>query len=203
LFILSQDNKFMTSMENIPSVIESSLSHLALGFRHILPDGLDHVLFVLGLFLMCRDWVPLLWQVTLFTLAHSLTLGLAMCGVVSVPAGPVELLIALSIVGIGLENVFSHQSQWLRPMMIVCFGLVHGFGFAQAFSSQGLGTQDLALALVSLNLGVELGQIAVIALAGLLFSGFWQREWYRRMVTVPGSLLIAGAGLVWVFGHFL
>lgn len=168
-----------------------------MGFRHIVPDGPDHVLFVLGLFLICREIGLLLWQVTLFTLAHSLTLALALCGVVSLPERPVEILIALSIGFIAIENLINRDFSRWRPFLTILFGLVHGFGFAGAFVESGIPLGDPLIALVALNLGIELGQLAVVSLAFVVFGTFWSRAWYRAGVTIPGSLVIGVAGFSW------
>ncbi|MEZ0386370.1 MAG: HupE/UreJ family protein [Verrucomicrobium sp.] len=177
--------------------METFFECLKSGFSHIIPDGPDHVLFVLGLFLMCREVGSLLWQITLFTLAHSLTLALALCGIVSLPDKPVEILIALSIAFIALENVLVRDLSRWRPWVIVGFGLMHGFGFAGAFVESGIPLGEPVIAIVGLNLGVELGQLAVVLLAAAVFGRFWTRSWYRRAVTVPGSLAIGGLGLSW------
>lgn len=177
--------------------MDTFLHCLISGFQHIVPEGPDHVLFVLGLFLMCREVGSLLWQVTLFTLAHSLTLALALCGLVTLPDRPVEILIALSIAFIAVENlVMKDLSRW-RPLVVVVFGLVHGFGFAGAFVESGIPLNDPLVAVLGLNLGVELGQLAVLAVAFALFGRFWERVWYRKAVTIPGSLAIGALGLSW------
>ena len=179
------------------------LKFLSIGFTHIIPDGLDHVLFVLGLFLLCRDFSTLLWQVTLFTMAHSLTLGLSMYGVVELPERPIEVLIALSIAFVAVENIFrSSLSQW-RPLVIFGFGMIHGLGFASSFKAVGIPEGDFATALLSLNLGVELGQVAVIVTAYLLLSPFWERPWYRKAVTIPGSGLIVVTSLYWAITRMM
>jgi len=178
-------------------MIETFTHFLKVGFEHVLPDGLDHVLFVLGLFLICRDFFSVLWQVTLFTIGHSLTLGLALCGLVNVPHEPVEVLIALSITFIAVENIYFKTFTNWRPWVILGCGLIHGLGFAGAFLEVGIPPNEALVAILSLSLGVEMGQIAVISLAFLCFGTFWNRTWYRKAVTVPGSLIIAAVGLFW------
>lgn len=167
------------------------------GFRHIVPDGPDHVLFVLGLFLLCRNVTALLWQVTLFTLAHSFTLGLALCGVVQMPDRPVEVLIALSIALVAVENIVSRDLGMWRTWVVIFFGLIHGFGFAGAFVEAGIPLDQPVVALLGLNIGVELGQMAVLAVAWGLVGHFWERRWYRNAITVPGSLAIGLVGVTW------
>ncbi len=174
-------------------------AYIPIGFDHILPKGLDHILFVLGLFLLAARLRPLLWQVTAFTAAHTITLALASLGWVSVPSGIVEPLIAASICYVALENVFmDHLSPW-RPFVVFGFGLLHGLGFASVLGEFGLPQAEFIPALLGFNVGVELGQLTVIALA-FLSVGIWFRSkpWYRARVTVPASLAIAAVGAFWL-----
>ncbi|HUR82312.1 MAG TPA: HupE/UreJ family protein, partial [Thermoanaerobaculia bacterium] len=170
--------------------------YLLLGITHIIPLGADHILFVLGMFLITRRAKDVLAQVTAFTLAHSITLALAMYGVVSVPGRIVEPLIALSIVFIAVENLIVREVSPRRVALVFTFGLLHGLGFAGVLRELG---GDFVTALVAFNAGVELGQLAVIAAAWLLVTS-WTRErvWYRRRVLVPASVMIAAMGLVWM-----
>jgi hydrogenase/urease accessory protein HupE len=171
--------------------------YLTLGFTHILPDGLDHILFVLGLFLLSTRIRPLLWQVTAFTIAHSITLALALYGVVRVPTLIVEPIIALSIAFIAVENLFTTDLKPWRPLVVFGFGLIHGLGFASVLTETGLPRAQFATALLSFNVGVELGQLAVIVLA-FAALGWWQRRiWYRRAVAVPASTVIAVIAIGW------
>jgi hypothetical protein len=173
--------------------------YAGLGFTHILPKGLDHILFVVGLFLLGTRWRPLLLQVTLFTIAHSVTLGLSMLGLVSLPPSIVEPLIALSIAYVAVENLFTTELTPWRGALVFAFGLLHGLGFAGVLGELGMPAGRFALALVAFNVGVELGQLAVIALA-MLAVGWWRTtrlETYRRWVVVPVSLAIAVVGLYW------
>jgi hypothetical protein len=168
------------------------------GFAHIVPDGLDHVLFVLGLFLLAASMRDLLLQITAFTAAHSLTLALAYRGIVGVPAGLVEPLIALSIAWIALENLFSRQVSRGRLVVVAAFGLLHGLGFAGALSGLGLSGLPFAATLAGFNLGVELGQLAVVVTAACLLAP-WRLDApaRRRWIVQPASLAIALTGLVW------
>lgn len=171
---------------------------MRLGFTHILPHGLDHVLFVLGLFFCCREFGTLLAQVTLFTLAHSLSLGLAVAGGWEAPAQIVEVLIVLSIVFVAAKNLVrgGEPDRW-SWIVTFAFGLVHGLGFADVFRHSAASAQDFMVALLSFNVGVELGQLIVILAAFLCVGRFWEESWYRRVVVVPASSLIALAGLGW------
>jgi len=168
-----------------------------LGFLHILPKGLDHILFILGLFLFSSRLRPLLWQVTMFTLAHTVTLGLATAGYIELPARIVEPLIALSIAYVGLENIFSSQLHRHRLILVFAFGLLHGLGFASVLSEFELPQDAFFTSLLSFNVGVELGQLAVITLAWLLLGWFMKSIHYRQFVIIPGSLLIGITGMVW------
>ena len=172
--------------------------YFVLGFRHILPDGTDHILFVLGLFLLSPRLKPLLVQVTSFTAAHTLALALAALGYVSLPSRVVEPLIALSIVYVAVENVATRRLTPWRPAVVFAFGLLHGMGFAGALREAGLPRPEIPAALLSFNAGVEGGQLAVILAAFVVLAlPFRDRPWYRRRVVVPGSLVIAAVGLFW------
>jgi hydrogenase/urease accessory protein HupE len=168
-----------------------------LGFTHILPHGLDHILFVLGLFFFSTRMRPLLLQVTAFTVAHSITLALTLLGVFSLPGSVVEPLIALSIAVVGLENVFFRKVKASRWLIVFAFGLIHGMGFAGVLSELGLPEGGFWPALIGFNLGVEFGQLAVIALAFGLTVWFRNKPWYFKGVVVPVSLLISAVGLYW------
>jgi hypothetical protein len=172
--------------------------YVRLGYTHILPRGLDHVLFVLGIFLLCVDLKPVLWQVSAFTLAHTITLALTVYGVVSLSPRVVEPLIALSIVYVAVENVFTSKLHAWRPVVVFCFGLLHGMGFAGVLNEIGLPRSGFVPALLSFNLGVECGQLSVILAAFLVFGlPFRRKTWYRQRIVIPGSLIIASIGLYW------
>jgi hypothetical protein len=174
------------------------------GFLHILPGGLDHILFVLGLFLIATRAKPLLLQVTAFTVAHTATLALSACGVVTLPGSVVEPLIAVSIVYVAVENIVSRDVGAARMAVVFAFGLLHGLGFAGALADLGLPSGSKALALVSFNVGVELGQLAVLAAACLALAlPLRGKPWYRARVVVPGSVAIAALGAFWAVTRFL
>ena len=177
----------------IASVISN---YIKIGFIHIIPRGLDHILFVLGLFLYAPRWRPLLAQITIFTIAHSLTLALASRGLVSVPATIVEPMIAASIAYVALENLWQRKLRLSRLLIIFTFGLLHGLGFASVLADIGLPSSDFLISLISFNIGVELGQITVIAAAlslSLLLPLSPDR--YRRLITIPFSLVIGAIGI--------
>lgn len=171
--------------------------YLLLGFTHILPKGLDHVLFVLGIFLLAVRLKPVLWQVTAFTLAHTITLALTIYGVVSLPSSIVEPLIALSIAYVAIENIFTDKLHAWRPLIVFLFGLLHGMGFAGVLREIGLPRSEFVPALLAFNVGVELGQLTVIFTAFVLTLPFRRKPWYRRAIVIPGSLAIAAMGLYW------
>lgn len=179
-------------------------SYLRLGFTHILPGGLDHILFVLGLFLLGRGLRPILWQVSAFTVAHSITLGLALYGVISLPSRVVEPLIAVSIVYIAFENLCGAELKPSRVALVFGFGLLHGLGFAGALRELALPRSEFLTGLVSFNVGVEAGQLTVIGLA-TLFLASWTSDpgRYRRYVVVPGSAVIAVVGAYWTLARLV
>ena len=174
------------------------LSYISVGFTHIVPEGLDHILFVLGLYLLAVSWRPLLLQVTAFTVAHSITLGLGLYGYVSVPPSIVEPMIALSIVYVAVENILTSKLTVWRPFVVFAFGLLHGLGFASVLREVGLQPGDYAMGLIGFNIGVELGQLTVIATAFLL-TGYWfkAKPWYRQRIVWPASAAIAMTGAFW------
>lgn len=175
-----------------------SLSWVAVGFQHIIPRGLDHIAFVLGLFFLTTGLRPLLWQVTGFTIAHSVTLGLAMYGLVSVPAYIVEPLIAASIVYVALDNLYSRHFAPFRMLVVCAFGLLHGLGFASVLKDMHMPEENFAQALLLFNVGVEIGQIAVLAGAFALVGAFRQRSWYSTGIAHPATMGIAGVGAYWL-----
>ncbi len=172
--------------------------YLRLGFVHILPNGLDHILFVVGLFLLSATWRPLLTQISAFTIAHSITLGLTMYGIVSLPPRLVEPLIAVSIVYVAIENLLTADLQPWRVALVFSFGLLHGMGFAGVLRDVGLPGRDYLPALVAFNAGVEAGQLTVIAMAFGIVA-YWRRNPhdYRRVVVQPASIAISLVGLFW------
>jgi HupE / UreJ protein len=170
---------------------------LAMGFHHIIPEGLDHILFVVCLFLLAPRMKPLLIQVTAFTLAHSVTLGLAMAGLVLLPSRLVETLIAASIVVMAVENIFMREVKPWRWILVFLFGLIHGLGFAGSFTSLQMQPGDFARPLILLNLGIEIAQLSVVAACAALTWWMWQRPWYTRFVIQPASVTIALIAAWW------
>jgi hypothetical protein len=193
----------------------SVLSGLWLGFTHIVPKGLDHILFVLGLFLLCpvgrRNREPgtgngepgtgnrkLILQVSAFTMAHTVTLGLSLNGLVEAPGHVVEPLIALSVAYVGVENLFTSRLHPWRVVLVFAFGLLHGLGFAGAMSELPYSRADLLGMLMSFNVGVELGQLAVIAGAALVMQVVLShRDSWQRPAARLASAGVGLMGLVW------
>ena len=173
-------------------------SEIKRGFAHVIPHGLDHILFVLGVFLMTRKWKPLVLQVTTFTVAHTLTLWLASAGYVKLPLHIVEPVIAASIVVVALENVFHKNYTHWRLLIVFTFGLIHGLGFAGAMATRLDSTASLVVGLLGINLGVEFGQLAVISAALIATCWITDSKKYRQFVVIPGSLVIAAMGIWWV-----
>jgi HupE/UreJ protein len=170
-----------------------------LGYSHILPGGLDHILFVLGLFLLNGRLRSILLQVSAFTLAHSITLGLTLYGVVSLPASVVEPMIAVSIVYVACENLLTTSLRPWRIGLVFLFGLLHGMGFAEALARLHLERSQFLATLVTFNVGVEAGQLTVLALAGILVRALaLSPSRHHRMVVRPASIAIAIVGAVWV-----
>jgi hydrogenase/urease accessory protein HupE len=184
------------------STLDVLWRYTVLGFEHILPLGLDHILFVLGLFLLSAHWKPLLWQVTAFTVAHSVTLTLAMFDVVSMPSRIVETLIAVSIAYVGIENIFTSRLHSWRPVIVFCFGLLHGLGFASVLQGISLPREQFVPALISFNVGVELGQLTVVGIAFLAVGWLRNRPDYRKLVVVPTSASIAAMGIYWAIDRW-
>lgn len=178
--------------------------YVSIGVGHILPDGADHILFVLAIFLASVRVKALVLQISAFTVAHTATLALAATGVITPSPAVVEPLIAFTIAFVAIENlVFREMAQW-RPLVVFGFGLVHGLGFAGFFGALGLPPGQFWSALIGFNLGVEIGQLAVIFVAAILGASlrrWWHdregRRRYRRAVVLPGSLAIGLTGLWW------
>jgi len=174
------------------------IEYIVIGFEHILPMGLDHILFILGIFLLNTQLKPLVQQVTLFTLAHTITLGLSINGVISLPANIIEPLIALSIAYVGIENIFARKLNKLRLQVVFLFGLIHGMGFASALADFNMPEDTFITTLISFNVGVELGQLTIIALAYFSLTHWLKhKDWYHNAIVIPVSLLISLTGLYW------
>ena len=171
--------------------------YIPVGFDHILPLGLDHILFVLGLFFLAAQFKPLLWQVTAFTAAHTVTLALGALGLVNIPGEIVEPIIAASIVFVAVENILSKGFSKWRPVVVFAFGLLHGLGFASVLGDFGLPEEQFVPALLGFNVGVEFGQLTVIAVT-FLFIFYALMVDHLRGTPKVGQALYAGAFVVLV-----
>ncbi|MEM7257854.1 MAG: HupE/UreJ family protein [Pseudomonadota bacterium] len=180
------------------SAWQSFLHYIPVGFDHILPKGLDHILFVLGLFFLSTRMSSLIWQISLFTVAHTVTLVMGALGWVNIPASIVEPLIAASIVYVACENIFTDQLGRWRTLLIFAFGLLHGLGFASVLGEFGLPVTQFIPALIGFNIGVELGQLTVVAIAFFAIAVWFRKHpKYRQWVAIPASVLIALTGAWW------
>ena len=174
------------------------LKYLGLGYKHIIPLGFDHILFILCVFFLNTNIRQIILQASMFTVAHSVTLGLSAYGIINPSPAVVEPIIAISILLLALENIYSNKVRPWRMLMVFLFGLVHGMGFAGALSQIGLPRYAFTEALVSFNIGVELGQLSIILFMYFLVAkGFSGMTWYRKRIVVPASLGIASVAAYW------
>ena len=187
---------------NARSALSSAMFFLEIGVRHILPGGTDHILFVLALFLVAQSLRTLILQISIFTIAHTATLGLTAAGVIQPSASIVEPLIALSIALVALETLLPKDVSRWRPLIIFGFGLFHGMGFAGYIKEIGLPPEQFWPSLIGFNVGVEIGQLSVVFAAVLLSipvkrlltrTGYS----YRGIIVIPLSCVIAAIGLWW------
>ena len=181
---------------------ETAIIYFKLGYHHILPLGLDHVLFVLSLFLLSPKLKHVIVQSTAFTAAHTITLGLAMYQVIHAPSKIIEPLISISIMLVAAENIFFPKLKPARIGIVFLFGLVHGLGFASALSQMGLPANSYLSSLLMFNVGVEAGQLTVILLAFLLLGKwFGQKAFYRKLIVVPLSVVIILVAGYWTIAR--
>ena len=184
--------------KNQSSTFITMTDYIIIGFEHILPKGLDHILFVLALFLLSTKFKPLFFQVTFFTIAHSITLFLGVLNIVNISPNIVEPIIAISIAYVAFENLFTNKLNKTRPFIIFIFGLIHGLGFAGVLTEIGIPDDLFVTSLISFNVGVEIGQITVIFIAYVLLAlPFGKKNWYNKIITKTISLIIAFVGLYW------
>ncbi len=184
------------------SALRAFYDYMIIGYEHILPKGLDHILFVLGLFFFALQRRALLLQVTAFTLAHTVTLALGILGWIAAPAHIVEPLIAASIVYIAIENIRGGAISPMRIAVVFAFGLLHGLGFALVLGEIGLTPARFISNLIAFNIGVELGQISVLIFA-YAAVGYWfgDKPWYRARIAIPASIFIGLVGAYWTIAR--
>ncbi len=179
-------------------VSEVAWYYFKLGFKHIIPEGLDHVLFILALCLIHTRIKPIIYQATAFTVAHTISLALSMKDIIATPGEIIEPIIALSIVFVALENLIVTKVKPWRLLLVFLFGLVHGMGFASSLNEIGLPPDTFATSIILFNLGVEVCQVLVIAAAfSLLILPFKNRLWYRARIVYPISIMIALVSSYW------
>ncbi len=178
--------------------------YFKMGFQHILPKGLDHILFVVSLYLLSPRLKDVVWQATAFTVAHTITLILTMKNVIIAPPAVIEPIIALSICFVALENLLVSELKVWRIVVVFLFGLVHGMGFASALNEMGVPRDSFFYSLITFNVGVEAGQLTVI-LACYFAFGRWfaNRSWYRPRIVYPMSICIALIAAVWTVQRIL
>ena len=169
-----------------------------LGFKHIIPYGADHILFVIGLCLLSTNIRTIFWQATAFTVAHSITLALSMKNIIVAPGAVVEPIIALSILFVAIENIMLNELKPWRILIVFLFGLIHGMGFASALNEIGLPNGKFYTSVLAFNLGVELGQIAVItAMFTFIILPLRNKTWYRKGIVYSFSAVIAVIAAYW------
>jgi hydrogenase/urease accessory protein HupE len=194
---LSQTNAVHATPRMVNANTSSFVPFLKLGVEHIL-TGYDHLLFLLGLLIVTRTFASSLAIITSFTIAHSIALAVATLNLIQIPGRIIEPLIAGTIVYVGLENLFRNNDPRGRWLLTFAFGLIHGFGFASVLREMGVGRDSrIAMPLLSFNLGVELGQVAV---ASLLLPLIWKLRnkavFTKRWIPVC-SVLVATLGAYW------
>jgi hypothetical protein len=197
-FIFSSDSPERTYyLGTTQGAIAVMKTFIPAGIHHIL-IGPDHILFLVGLLLLGGSWMALLRIVTAFTLGHSLTLSLAALDLFSPPAGIIEPAIALSIVFVGADNLVRGDGRDVRAWAALVFGLVHGFGFAYVLREFGLPREALGWSLFAFNVGVEIGQLAIVAVVASSLAAVRRRSGtagYR--VAYAGSCVVIAAGTYW------
>ena len=185
------------SGESTQEVEDSLFAWIKSGFAHVVPLGADHILFILGIFLLCPRLKPLLGQSLLFTLAHSITLTMAVKGWVSFNTTYIEILIATSIAWIGIENLWLKKVGRRRIILILAFGLLHGLGFASVLGEilESVDSSRHVLPLVGFNIGVEAAQVAILVIAWMILR--YLQSW-EKPIQILGSIAIAAAGILWM-----
>ena len=200
-FLTGDNNEFVFDFDELQTPTSFG-QFLTLGIKHIV-FGFDHLLFLFALLLVVTKFSEIAKIVTFFTIAHSITLSLVALNIISVPSFLVEPIIAVSIIYVGLENVFKTE-QKKRWLIAYVFGLVHGLGFASVLQEIGIGGGISAvMPLLSFNLGVEIGQFAIILLVLPILWKFQQQTFYKQNFVPICSVLIAIAGLYWLIERTL
>lgn len=191
------------ALENAP-VHEVGWYYFKLGFTHIVPQGIDHVLFIIGICLINTKLKPIIYQATAFTIAHTIALALSMKNIIMVPGPVVEPVIALSIVFVAIENLILKELKPWRILLVFLFGLIHGMGFASSLNEIGLPPDKFFTSILTFNLGVEVCQVMLIGvLFMLLIKPFRERVWYRPRIVFPISVAIALVSGYWAIERIM
>ena len=178
--------------------------YFKMGITHIIPLGLDHILFVTSLCLLSNKISTILWQASAFTVAHTITLALSMKSIIVAPSQLIEPVISLSIVFVAIENIILNELKPWRVLIVFFFGLVHGMGFASALNEVGLPRNNFYTSVIAFNCGVEIGQISVILLVfALLIIPFGKRPNYKKQLVYPLSVIIALIASYWTIERVL
>tara|TARA_B100001057_G_scaffold486772_1_gene568466 strand:- start:232 stop:1389 length:1158 start_codon:yes stop_codon:yes gene_type:complete len=197
----TKSSQFSFNENNFDNTLNNFSKYFVLGIQHIIPKGLDHILFIFGLFLFSSSLKKLIKQITIFTIAHSITLIFVSLSLMRINSQIVEPIIALSIFYVGIENIFKNYiKEYLRYVVILFFGLLHGLGFALVLNDIGYRSTDLFVNLISFNIGIEVAQISIVLVLYLFIAlNFAKRKNYRMFFQIPSSILISTIGLYWFF----
>jgi hydrogenase/urease accessory protein HupE len=185
------------SLDNAP-VHEVAWYYFKLGFTHIIPEGFDHVLFIIGICLINTKLKSIIYQASAFTVAHTIALALSMKNIIVAPSPVIEPIIALSIVFVAMENIVLSELKPWRIVLVFLFGLIHGLGFASSLNEIGLPPGKFFTSILMFNVGVEICQILIIAaLFSFLIKPFKNKLWYRYRIVYPISICIALISSYW------
>ncbi len=191
------------SLENAP-VHEVAWYYFKLGFTHIIPQGIDHVLFIIGICLINSKLKSIIYQASAFTVAHTIALALSMKNIIVAPSPVIEPIIALSIVFVAVENIILSELKPWRIVVVFLFGLIHGLGFASALNEIGLPPGKFFTSILLFNAGVEICQVLIITLVFLLLiHPFKNKIWYRYRIVYPVSIAIALVSSYWTIERLI
>ena len=191
------------SLENAP-VHQVAWYYFKLGFKHIIPQGIDHVLFIIGICLINTKLRSIIYQATAFTVAHTVALSLSMKNIIVAPGPVIEPVIALSIVFVAIENIVLNELKPWRILFVFMFGLIHGLGFASSLNEIGLPPGKFFSSILMFNVGVEICQVLIIALVfSLIIFPLKNKLWYRYRVVYPVSVAIALVSSYWTIERLM
>ena len=191
------------SLDNAP-VHEVAWFYFKLGFTHIIPQGIDHVLFIIGICLINTKLRSIIYQASAFTIAHTIALALSMKNIIVAPSPVIEPIIALSIVFVAVENIILKELKPWRILLVFMFGLIHGLGFASSLNEIGLPPNKFFTSILMFNVGVEVCQILIIAmLFSLMINPLKNKSWYRYRIVYPISICIAIVSSYWTIERIM